>query len=60
MVQEGFHLRPAHGVGVALAVEIDELTNPGTVAIFGSGTEVPAAADDGNLVEQTRWRVLTP
>lgn len=60
MIQEGFQLLPAHGVRVALPMEIDELPNPGAVAVFSAGAEVPAAADDGNLIEQTRWRGLTP
>jgi hypothetical protein len=45
---------------VALAVEIDELPDPGAVAVFSAGTEVPAAADDGYLVEQARGGWLTP
>lgn len=32
-------------------MELDELSNPGTVAVFSAGTEVPAAYD-GNLAEQ--------
>ena len=48
MVQEGLHLWPAHRVRVALPVEIDELPDPETVAVFGAGAEMPAAADDGN------------
>ena len=60
MVQEGFYLRPAHGIRVALPLEIDELPDPGTVAVFSAGTEVPTAADDGNLIEQAGGRWLTP
>lgn len=60
MVQEGLDLRPAHSVRVALPVEIDELSDPGAVAVFSAGTEVPATADDGNLVEQAGGRGLTP
>ena len=33
-------------------VKIDELADPIPVAVFSAGAEVPAAANDGNLVEQ--------
>lgn len=63
MVQEGFHLRPAHGVWVTLPVEIDEQPDPGTVAILSAGTEVPDGgrrwrldpAGGGTLVDPTRF-----
>jgi hypothetical protein len=32
-------------------MEIDELLDPGTVAILSARAEVPPAADDGNLIE---------
>lgn len=60
MVQEGFHLRPGHGVRVALSVEKDELPDPETIAVFSAGAEVPAAADDGHLVEQAGGGGDTP
>jgi hypothetical protein len=33
-------------------VEIDELPNPVTVAIFGAGAKMPTTANDGKLIEQ--------
>jgi hypothetical protein len=48
---DGFHLSLAHSVRVAFPMEIAELPNPGSVAFFSSRAEVPASADDGNLVE---------
>ena len=53
MVQEGLHLWPAHGVRVALAVEI-EPPETETAAVFGAGTEMPAAEDDENVIKQAR------
>jgi len=60
MVQEGFYFRPAHGVRVALPVEIDELPNPVTIAVFGAGAEMTPAAYDRNLIHQAGWGGLTP
>lgn len=40
-------------------MEIDELPDPETVAVLSAGTEVPAAADDGNLIKQAGWCGLT-
>ena len=51
MVQEGLNLSLADSVRVALPMEIDELLDPGTVAILSAGAEVPTAADYGNLIE---------
>jgi hypothetical protein len=59
MIQEGFDLPPAHGVRVALPMEIDELPDPETVAVFSTGAKVPAVADE---TWSSRWgaRGLAP
>lgn len=60
MIQEGFNLGAPHGIGMALAVEIDELPNPISVAIFSARTEMAAPANDGNLVKQAGGGGVTP
>lgn len=52
MIQEGFDLPPAHGVRVALPMEIDELPDPETVAVFSTGAKVTAVADE---TWSSRW-----
>ena len=52
MIQEDLNLVAPHGIGMELVVEIDELTNPVTIAIFSLWTEMAASANDGNLVKQ--------
>lgn len=60
MIQESFNLGAAHGVGMTLVVEIDELSNPITVTVFSARTEMAAPANDGNLFKQAGRGGVTP
>jgi len=58
VVQERLDLRGPHLPGVAFAMEQHKLPDPVAIGAFGTAAEVPAAADDGNLVKQAG--ALTP
>jgi hypothetical protein len=44
---------------MSLAVEEDELTNPESIAVLGSNTEVATTTNDGDLLKQAGG-LLTP
>ncbi len=52
VVQERLDLRSPHLPGVAFAMEPHKLPDPVAISAFGAAAEMPAAADDGNLVKQ--------
>jgi hypothetical protein len=58
VVQERLDLRGPHLPGVTFAMEQHKLPDPVAIGAFGAAAEVPAAADDGNLVKQAG--ALTP
>jgi len=60
MVEEALNLQCRYGVGMAFAVEVNELLDSVAVAVFSTGAEVPSPANGRNLIQQTGWSGLTP
>jgi len=58
MSQEGFDITGAKLGWVLLVVKQDVLPDPVAVCLFGSLAEMPATADDRDLIKQTG--LLTP
>lgn len=59
VVQEGSDFCAAQFAWMSLAVEEDELTNPESIAVLGSNTEVATTTNDGDLLKQAGG-LLTP
>lgn len=60
VIEECLDLSIPQRVGMPFVVKVDELSNPGSVAVFCVETEVTAAANDRKLIHKTGWGGLTP
>lgn len=54
VIKERFDLRRSKLKGVAFAVEKNELPGPVSISLLGIPTEMPTAAYDRKLIEQSR------